>query len=107
MGRGFVSSLPLVAPAAPETRRGAAGLSRALAAPWRFLPRRAFLGRASATPSRVSRRPPLGWGERAGHGRMRTERGRMCGDGWSFGLREDVLEARDSVQAAGECAGLR
>ncbi|XP_059241905.1 PWWP domain-containing DNA repair factor 4 [Mustela nigripes] len=47
----------------PRLRKRAAGLlglRRALAAPWRFLPRRACLGRASAAP------PPLRRGQRIG-----------------------------------------
>lgn len=80
-GRGLAPTLPLAAPAAPETRRGAVGFSRARAAPWRFLPRRACLGRSSAALLRAARRPPPGWGECAGHRRMCAEHWRLCRNG--------------------------
>lgn len=98
-GWGLALPLPTAAPAAPETRRGAAGLSRVLAAPWRFLPRRAW-----AAPAPLRRGPRVGsrWAEvsvRATRGCARSpggcaEPGRVCGAGMS-------------ARAARGCAGSR
>lgn len=54
-GRGLALPLPTAAPAAPETRRWAARLSSALAAPWRFLPREAW-----ASPALLRQGPRVG-----------------------------------------------